>query len=150
MYRIIGFIILIFFFSGCMTVKVQKYLEDKAPYQKKFYAAYDKTLATTREALQEMGWRISETANPSVFEQSQATAEDKQILLFTEVRQTPFIFSSRYSHLNVYIKFAGDNTTDVEIRYLAVTPMIFKNSKNYKNNDAVNKIFKRISQLLEQ
>ena len=38
--------------TGCVTVKVPKYLQDEFPYQKKFYASFDDTLAATKNALQ--------------------------------------------------------------------------------------------------
>ena len=136
--------------TGCVTVKIPKYLKDEFPYKKKFYATFDNTLTATKQALKETGWKITEMANPSTFEQDQSVnSKVKQILIFTEIRQTPLILSSRYMSLNLYLRSLED-ATDVEIRYISVMPMLFKNSENYKNDDVVNKIFDRISQLLEK
>ena len=136
--------------TGCVTVKIPKYLKDGFPYKKKFYATFDNTLTATKQALKETGWKITEMANPSTFEQDQSVnSKVKQILIFTEIRQTPLILSSRYMSLNLYLRSLED-ATDVEIRYISVMPMLFKNSENYKNDDVVNKIFDRISQLLEK
>ncbi len=136
--------------SGCVTVKIPKYIQDASPYKKRFYASFEETLNAARQALGDEGWRISEMANPAVFEQSQVVSPDtKQIVIFTEARQTPFIFSSRYMTVNVFLRNADDGT-DVEVRYASVTPMLFKNANNYKNDSVVNKILNRISELLEK
>ena len=136
--------------SGCVTVKIPKYIKDTAPYTKKFYANFEDALAAARQALGDEGWKISEVANPAIFEQTPATDPNKkQIVIFTETRQTPFIFSSRYMTVNVFLRNADDGT-DVEVRYAAVTPMLFKNTNNYKNDPVVNKILNRISELLNK
>lgn len=137
--------------TGCVTVKIPKYLQDQFPYKKKFYASFDETLTAARQALLDMGWKISEVSSPVVFEHNESTKEidTKQALFFTEVRQTPLILSSRYMSLNVYVR-AADDGSDVEIRYLSVTPMLFKNAQSYQNDTVVNKIFDRISELLEK
>ena len=137
---------------GCVTVKMPKYLKDEFPYQKKFYASYDDTLTATMDALKGLGWEISETSHPSVFEHGQLSEAEgaRQILIFTEIRQTPLFLSSRYMSLNVYVRMAGNESTDVEIRYVSVTPMLFKNSQSYKNEGVVQNVFDRISELLNQ
>ena len=141
---------LVLFLCGCVTIKIPKYIQDASPYKKKFYAHYEETLDAARKALMDEGWRISDMANPAVFEQAQNASEQvRQILIFTEARQTPFIFSSRYMTVNVLIR-GSDDGTDVEIRYVAVTPLFFKNASSYKNDPVVNKILNRISDLLEK
>ena len=136
--------------AGCVTVKIPKYLKEEFPYKKRFYADFDETLKATQQALKDTGWVMTEIVNPSLYEQNQAgESSEKQVLIFTEVRQTPLIFSSRYMSLNLYLRTTGD-ATDVEIRYLAITPMLFKNSESYKNEEVISKIFNRISQLLEK
>ena len=142
-------LVLLMVCAGCITVKVPKYLKDEFPYQKKFYASFDDTLAATQKALRDTGWRISEIASPSTFEQGQPSSDTqgRQILIFTEIRQTPLILASRYMSLNVYLRTA-DNSTDVEIRYISVVPVLLKNSTSYKNDVVVNRVFDRISELL--
>jgi len=137
--------------AGCVSVKIPKYLKDEFPYKKKFYASFDETLTATQQALLDNGWHISDMSSPSVFEQDQAPLDPqgKQILIFTEMRQTPIVLTSRYMSLNVYL-LSADNSTDVEIRYLAITPMLFKNMENYKNDAVVNKIFDRITELVKK
>ncbi|MFA5060478.1 MAG: hypothetical protein WC676_07625 [Candidatus Omnitrophota bacterium] len=138
--------------AGCVTVKIPKYLQDEFPYKKQYFHNFDDTLAATTKALENLGWRISETTHPSVFEHGPDTQESgpRQVLIFTEVRQTPLILSSRYMSLNVYLKQADGNSTDVEIRYVSVMPVLFKSVQNYKNDSVVYKIFDQISELLEK
>ncbi len=144
-------ILLLLVCVGCVTVKVPKYLKDEFPYKKKFYASFEDTITATQRALKEAGWHVSDISSPTVFEGSQAASvpQGKQVLIFTEIRQTPLIFSSRYMSLNVYVR-ASDDGTDVEIRYISVVPMFFKNSESYKNDTVANKILERISGLLEK
>ncbi len=136
---------------GCVTVRIPKYLKDEFPYKRKYYANFDNTLDATMQALKELGWSVSDTSHPAVFEQDVLEGEDqsKQILLFTDVRQTPLLLSSRYMSLNVYVWSAG-NSTDVEIRYMAMTPALFKSVQSYKNDPVVYKVFNRISGILEK
>ena len=136
---------------GCMTVKIPKYLKDEFPYKHKFYASFDDTLDATIQALNDSGWKVADTSHPAVFEQgiARSDVENKQILLFTDVRQTPLLLSSRYMSLNVYI-FSSDETTDVEVRYMAVTPVLFRSAETYKNDPVVNKVFDRIETILEK
>ncbi|HOW36028.1 MAG TPA: hypothetical protein PL155_06420 [Candidatus Omnitrophota bacterium] len=145
-----GLILLVVFLSGCVTVKIPKYLQENFPYKKKFYARYEETLTATQQALKDLGWTVSEVANPTAFERQAETKDTpaQEVLIFTEVRQTPLILSSRYMSLNVYVRAAGDST-DVEIRYISVMPILFKSVKNYKNDPVVDKVFDRISELLK-
>ncbi|MFH1360525.1 MAG: hypothetical protein ABIJ41_05755 [Candidatus Omnitrophota bacterium] len=137
--------------AGCVTVKIPKYLRDEFPYEKKYYASYEDTLNATLEALKNLGWKISDTSHPAVFEQEGLIPgeESKQILIFTNVRQTPLLLSSRYMSLNIYV-WSLNKSTDVEIRYFSVTPALFKSIQSYKNDPVVEKIFNRISELLEK
>ena len=143
------FLLVVALLAGCVSVKVPKYVADKSPYKKKFYADFETTFAAAQEALKEGGWKISDVKHPSVFEQGAVLeGEEKQALIFTEIRQTPLFLSSRYMSLNVFVRPA-DNGTEVEIRYLSVVPALFKNRESYKNDAVVNKVFNRISEILE-
>ena len=136
--------------TGCVTVKIPKYLKNEFPYTKKFYSDFDKVSKATLKALSDLGWRISEMSNPAVFEQDLASdSQRKQVVIFTEIRQTPLILSSRYMSLNIYLR-AVDDGTDMEIRYISVTPILFKNVENYKNDAVVNKIFTHIANELKE
>ena len=149
MKKIVWIGLLLIWTTGCVTVKIPKYLKDEFPYKKTFYFNFDDTLKSTQLALKDMGWRISDVSNPTVFEQNQTSDKSvRQVLIFTEVRQTPLIFSSRYMSLNIYVRSLDNKSTDVEIRYLSVTPIVFTSAESHKNDAVIEKIFHRISQLL--
>ena len=142
-------VVLLVILSGCVTVKIPKYLPLENPYKKKFFSSFDEVLTAAKQALVDTGWQMTDMTSPSVFEQQASVQTQwKQILNFTEIRQTPLILSSRYMSINVYLRSVDDGT-EVEIRYMAVMPMLFGNSQSYKNDDVVNKILDRIAQLLE-
>ena len=143
MKRVVYFL-LVLALAGCVSVKIPKYLPEKFPYKKKFYADFETTLKAAEEALQDTGWKISDRTHPSLFEEGYV-AEDqvRQALIFTEVRQTPLFLSSRYMGLNVFVR-AADQGVDVEIRYVSVVPVIFNNRQSYKNDAVVGKVLNRI------
>ena len=135
--------------SGCVTVKIPKYLPSENAYKKKFFLPFDDVLVAAKQALIDTGWQINDMASPSIFEQEASTqTQGKQILIFTETRQTPLILLSRYKSINVYLRSVDDGT-EVEIRYMGMTQILFINSKNYKNDDVVNKVYDHMAQLLE-
>jgi len=135
---------------GCVTVKIPKYLKSENPYRKEFFASYKDTLDATKKTLDVLGWEITDTVHPSLFEQGADfdEKENRQVLIFTEARQTPLFLSSRYITLNVYV-WPLDNSTNVEIRSFSVTPVLFNNIESYKNDSIVNKIFNQIEKELE-
>jgi xanthine dehydrogenase molybdopterin-binding subunit B len=113
--------------------------------------SFDRTLNATLDALRALGWNIAEISHPSVFEydREKESPYDQQVLIFTEIQQTPLFLSSRYTNLNVNLRAMGEST-EVEIRYIAITPVIFKSAQSYRNDALVNGIFDRISELLGQ
>ncbi len=144
---ILGLVILLGL-SGCVTVKMQKYIKDEAPYKKTYFVSFEKTYEATLKALSDLGWKVSDITSPSTYEANASTNENKkQVLILTEVRQTPLFLTSRYMNLNVYLR-ALDNGTEVEIRYLGVVPALFKSMTNYKNDAVVKKVFTRIQEIL--
>ena len=56
--------------SGCMSVQIPEYIQDRYPYKKEFGAPYDNTLKATKQALADLGWRILRSYDPNVFEQT--------------------------------------------------------------------------------
>jgi len=135
---------------GCVTVKIPKHLSDEFPYKENFSAVFDETYEITMKSLRDLGWKVSDTTYPAVLDQdlSEEGDEAKQVLIFTDVRQTPFFLSSRYMSLNVIITSVERFSTDVEIRYSSITPILFKNIESYQNNPVVNKVFNRIRKQL--
>ncbi len=137
--------------AGCASVTIPNYIRDEHPYRKTFYAPYDAALDATVHALEDFGWKVAKTTEPSVFERNKDTDKPgvRQILLFTNVRQTAFIFGTRYARMNIYLQSADDNSTEVELRYLTVTAASLKNFQNYRNDRYAQKFFTRIEFLLK-
>ncbi len=139
-----------FFLVGCTTVRIPKYVTDKSPYKRVFVASYENTLDVTKQTLENLGWKVTDAANPSLYEQNRVSdASKKQILLFTQIRQTAMFLFTRYSTLNVYLRDI-QGTSEVEIRYLVMTPFLFKTFEGHKNDRLVNQIFSRIAKGLEK
>ncbi len=142
---------LVFLLAGCASVNVPNYIQDKHPYKKSFYGNFDDILDATKKTLEEYGWRIASTSAPSVFERAEGSEHTpgQQILLFTELKQTSFFVGTKYSRINVYLREGTDNSTEVEIRYVTVNSMSVKNFYKYRSDHFVERVFKRIDQLLK-
>lgn len=138
--------------SGCTTVTIPQYIQDEHPYPRKFYADFDKVLGAVAQALEDSGWQISKKADPATFEQNKSPGgEDiRQILIFTEVRQTSLILATRYARMNIYLRAADPQTTDAEVRYLTVTSTFFHGFHHYRNNRFIERLFTRVEELLEK
>ena len=136
---------------GCASVTIPNYIRDEHPYRKTFYASFDTVLDAAVHALEDSGWKVAKTTEPSVFERNKDADKPgvKQILLFTDVRQTALIFGTRYARMNIYLQSAADNSTEVELRYLTVTSASLKNFQNYRNDRYAEKFFGRIESLLK-
>ena len=132
--------------SGCSTVEIPKYIKDVNPYDQTFYASFQNTLDATTKALEHYGWEIIETAEPSMFEHSKAvdSPTTKQILLFSQVRQTGLFLGSRYQRLNVILRSVQDGRTDAELRYVTVSSIPFKSFTKYKKDAVAKRILDRI------
>lgn len=143
--------VLLFLLTGCASVTIPNYIRDEHPYRKTFYAPFDTVLEATVHALEDSGWQVAKTTEPSVFERNKATDTPgvRQILLFTNVRQMPLILGTRYARMNVYLQSTPDNTTEIELRYLTVTSVSLKNFQNYRNDGYAQKFFTRIESLLK-
>lgn len=133
---------------GCTSVHVPVYLPDKNPYTKRFYANHEEALIAITKALEDLGWEIEDTTDPSVYERnSTPDLDEKEILIFTRTRQTPMFLGSRYAKINVYVR-SKKEISEIEIRYLTVTSLPFRSFESYQNNSAVQRIFGRIAELL--
>ena len=145
------FFVSLFALIGCASVTIPNYIRDEHPYRKTFYASFDTVLDVTVHALEDSGWKVAKTTEPSVFERNKDMDKPgvKQILLFTNVRQMAFIFGTRYARMNIYVQSAADNSTEVELRYLRVTSASLKNFQNYRNDRYAEKFFGRIESLLK-
>ncbi len=135
---------------GCVSVHIPVYLPDKNLYVKRFYATHDKALAVITRVIEELGWQIEGTTDPSVYEQNRTHDLDgKEILLFTNVRQTPLFLGTRYAKINIFVR-SKNEISEIEIRYITVTSLFSYNIESYRNNSAVQRIFSRITSLLSE
>ena len=139
--------------AGCASVTIRNYIREEHPYRKTFYAPYDAVLEATVQSLKDSGWEISKKTDPAVFERNrdQGDHQVKQVLLFTDVRQMALVLGTRYARMNIYLQSSpsGDNSTDVELRYLTVTSVSLKNFYNYRNDGYARKLFERIGSRLK-
>ena len=140
-----------FLISGCATVDIPNYIQDKSPYKQTFYAGFDQVVDATSKTLTKYGWTVANKYDPTVFEQNKELkqADAKQIMLSTDVRQTAFFVGTRYARINAYIRTVDSSSTEVEIRYLTETSMPVKTFKNYKNDRSVKNILNDIGLMLK-
>jgi hypothetical protein len=134
---------------GCVTVEMPKYIHEDFPYRQDFSAGFEPTFYATVETLKELGWSITETTDPAAFDPGMKDKR-RQILIFTQIRQTPLFLISSYSSLNAYLREMDKDRTQVEIRYLYVMPLPFKNRSSYQNDPLIKKIFNRITEKLNR
>jgi len=144
------FICLLISLTGCTIIRVPKYIQDSHPYRKNFYGNFDTVLSATTQTIDDFGWKIAGTSDPVVFEKSRELDDltGKQIVLFTEIRQTALFLGTRYSRLNAFLRTVDENTTEVELRYITVTSIPFKSFYNYKKDGVIKRIFLHIEQRL--
>ena len=149
--RRIFYILIPLFLTGCATVDIPNYVQDQHPYKKIFYSDFASVVEVVTQSLQARGWKMSSTLDPAMFEQNKEnfSADARQTILSTEVRQTSFILGTTYSRVNVYIYTLEQSETSVEIRYLKITAFPFKSSSNYRNDLAAERIFKTIAENLK-
>ena len=70
--------------------------------------------------------------------------DGQQILLFTQIRETGLFLATRYARMNVFVKTAPQDATDVEVRYMTVTSFPLKTFYSYQKDKFVNKVFRGI------
>ena len=142
-------ITMVLMLSGCASVSIPNYIYDEHPYKRTVYAPFDKARDATAQTFEEFGWMVEKESNPSLFEREKVGEEGKrQTLILTEVRQSYFFLGSRYSRVNAYLREIADKETEIEIRYLRVTSILFKSFYHYTNDKMVERIFNHIEQKL--
>lgn len=141
---------MVFFTAGCASISIPQYVKDDYPYKHKIYASFEDVSSATKDVLDSTGWVVLTTTDPSVFERTKDIGgpEYKQILLISDVRQTAFFVGSRYARVNVYIRSSNADYTEIEVRYVTVSSMFFKNFYKYRNDAEVNRIFRHIEEKL--
>ena len=134
------------FLCGCTTT-VPNYIKSDHPYGRKMYGEFTKIDAAVRNVLVHQGWKIVGQADPSTYERGDEEATDKDILLFTNVKQHPMVLYSSYTHLNVYLHAVPEGA-QIEVRYGKVTPLLFKQFNGTRNDKLANKLIEDIEQEL--
>ena len=134
---------------GCATVQIPGYIKADHPYARKMYGNFDKIVIAARNVLVRNGWKIKTATHPSVYERMEGEREntDKDLLLFTDVKEHSMVLYSSYTHLNVFIHAIAEGA-QVEIRYGKVTPLLVKQVQSTSNDKLANKILDQIEQEL--
>jgi len=116
--------VFLFFLSGCASVQMPGYIaRADHPYDRKFYASFEKVVSTVMYVLKTKGWSISNEADPSIYERDDRydNSNYQNLLIMTNVKRKSLYLTS--THLNIFIHSIA-NTCDVEIRYEAKTPLV--------------------------
>ena len=143
-------ILFIFFLAGCTSLQFPAYIQDKNPYTQKFYAGHDEVVTAVKKSLTDLGWQVDGTADPTTYEQQRVPEPDSEdVLIYTQVRQTPMFVWTAYRRVNVIVH-SKSNTSDVEIRYSKVNAFPFKQFKGYRNDKLAKRIFQHITDDLNQ
>jgi len=116
------------------------------PYDRKFYASFEKVVSSFVYALKCQGWTVDSEADPSIYERDDRYDNNsfQNLLIITEVKKHYRGISSTFTHLNVFIHSIG-NSCDVEIRYEARTPLV-KQFISTKNDQMVKNILDAVDQ----
>jgi len=116
-------ILTIFLFSGCASVEPGYISRVDHPYDRKFYASFEKVVSSIVFVLKSKGWPIDSEADPSIYERDDRYDNNgyQNLLIMTGVRKSSSHMTS--IRLNVLVH-SINNTCDVEIRYEAQTPFI--------------------------
>lgn len=146
----LGFFVLLTF-MGCSTAHIPSYIQDKSPYKQTFYGTYEEVLNATLQALEDHGWLVERTTDPSVYERSKTTVDPnaRSVLIMTKVKKYPKMTGSRYGRLNIYLVTNTSESTDLEVRFLTVNSLTFKSFKNYRHDDGVQALFQSIEKKIQ-
>jgi hypothetical protein len=122
------------FLSGCVTAPMPGYISRvDHPYDRRFSVGFEKIVSSTMYVLKKSGWVVDSEADPAIYERDDRYDNNgfQGLLIITRARKSPLSMTSM--HLNVVIHSIGD-TSDVEVRYEAQTPMIkrFTSERNDK------------------
>jgi hypothetical protein len=144
------FIAVMLVLMGCSTTMIPFYLPNKKPYVKRFFTNYDTTLAAVNQTLGDLGWVVEKNTDPAVYEQMRTSdLDEKQILMITEIRQTPLVVGSRYARMNIYLR-SKKGISEVEIRYITLSQTPVKSFKDYNNDSEVKRIFGHLEEILNK
>lgn len=151
MKRIIQLGLFLVCLSGCATVSIPNYIKDDHPYTRTVYADFDQARAAAGKALQDSGWVVVDATDPTVFEHSSIQDEGgREILLFSDIKELPFILGTRYSRVNVYLRSTSrPKETEIEVRVLTIKSLTFMELRKHKQPRVADKIFADIEKHLK-
>lgn len=136
---------LILSLSGCATAQVTGYISRADhPYDRKFYASFEKVTSTFMFVLKKQGWTIDSEVDPAIYERDDRYDNNgyQNLLIMTSVQKQ--LLHLRNAYLNVFIHSIG-NTCDVEIRYEAQTHVV-KQFTSVRNDPVVENILDAVEQ----
>lgn len=137
--------ILLLSLAGCASVTIPRYIHDKHPYERTFFVSFEEAKQAVIGALDETGWLVEHESEPSLYERDKGIyGEREQILIFSRIRQMSFFLGTNYARVNAYIREVADKECELELRYMKVTTVVFKDFQGYKNDRAVESIFRAI------
>src|SRR5271156_6255582 len=99
---------LIFILSGCATVQSPGYISRvDHPYERKYYASFEKVTSTFMYVLKKQGWTVNSEADPAIFERDDRYDNNgyQNLLIMTTVRKQVLHLTGM--HLNVFIHSIG-------------------------------------------
>lgn len=143
-------LISLIFIVGCTSLQIPAYVPDKHPYTQRFYGNHQEVVEAAKKSLHDIGWQVEGTADPLTYEQARLPeAGSDNILLFSQVRQTPMFLWTTYRRVNVAIN-SKDKVSDVEVRYTKINLFPFKQFKSFRNDKLAKRIFQRLTDHLSQ
>jgi len=132
---------------GCANISVPNYVKDVHPYKRLFYVPFEDVRDAAERTLGDFGWTIARESDPALFEMDRTSGHGgPQTLMFTEIRQTSFFIGSKYTRLNAFLRVLPDGATEVEMRYLGVSNIVFRKSYDYRNDKAMRRILDKIEE----
>ena len=135
------------FLSGCATTQMPEYISKvDHPYDRKYYASYERVTSAVVYVLKNQGWTINSEADPSIYERDDRYDNDgyHNILIITNIKKKFGVFYSTYTQLNVLVHSLA-NTCDVEIRYQSKKPLV-KEFVSTRNDQLVENILDDVEQ----
>lgn len=146
------YILLLTTFTGCSTVNVPPYIQDKHPYVKTLVSNYNKTLLVTKKVLEIEGWKIVKEADPTVYEKGREldVPGAKQTLIFAQTFKKSWVGTGKFAQINVYLRTIDELNTEIEIRYLVVNNAFVTNFYGYRNDKLIDAFIEKINQQLKK
>ncbi len=143
--------LLLLLVSGCATVNIPSYIKDNHPHTHLIYADFDGAVTAVKQALRDLGWTVIDESDPRVYEHSAVQQQGgRELLLFTDIRETPFVVGTKYRRINVYLRSTSrPKQTEMELRYITISSFAFTKNRKYKHPQAAAKIFEAVDNKLK-